>query len=153
MRAINYLYTSFILHCSQSKITFRAVAAPDFCGGIKGAKMRFCGGKNLKIGWKWLILTIFFFWLGENGGRASDCPPSIEGTGILDYFFTLDHLEFQLVHLEDAGIPGFFTRPHLEFQTFFYSWAPRGCWNSRLFCRNRFGIPGFFFCCCCCCCC
>ena len=43
-------------------------------GGHRGGKMRFWGGKNPKICRKWLILAIFFFWLGGKvgGGRASD---------------------------------------------------------------------------------
>ena len=54
-----------------------------FCGGHRGGKMRFWGGKNPKICRKWLILAIFFFWLGESGGQSlwlgggqmPRCPP------------------------------------------------------------------------------
>ena len=41
-------------------------------GGHRGGKMRFWGGKNPKICWKWLILAIFSFWWGKVGGRSSD---------------------------------------------------------------------------------
>ena len=45
-----------------------------FCGGHRGGKMRFWGGKNPKICRKWLMLAIFFFWRGASGGGAE--PPT-----------------------------------------------------------------------------
>ena len=42
-----------------------------FCGGHRGGKMWFWGGKKSKICRTWLILAIFFFWLGSKWGGQS----------------------------------------------------------------------------------
>ena len=56
-----------------------------FCGGHRGGKMWFWGGKKSKICRKWLILAIFFFWLGgkwgaepPTGGHLPPMPPSLD---------------------------------------------------------------------------
>ena len=70
----------------QLKMSFPRVrwpeAAPEFfCGGHRGGKMRFWGGKNPKICRKWLILTIFSSDWGASGGQSLQggqmppCPP------------------------------------------------------------------------------
>ena len=105
------------------------------------------------------VVTQIKMMLRDSAGRTSEMGYSRQyqtpyrGYWNSRLFFTLDHLEFQLFHLwRVLEFQTFFTWPHLEFQTFlplnsrlFYTWAQRGCWNSRLFCRNCLGILGFFF--------
>ena len=69
-----------------------------FCGGSRG-KMRFCGGKNPKAYQKWLILAIFFFWLGESwqvgeepptrGGGMPHAPLPLDAPSGLKFLHTL----------------------------------------------------------------
>ena len=73
-----YIFSSFSLTWCPW-VRKPAVVAPEFffffffffCGGHRGGKMWFWGGKNPKICRKWLILAIFFFWLGGQAGGQS----------------------------------------------------------------------------------
>ena len=61
-----------------------------FCGGHRGGKMRFWWGKNQKICPKLLILAIFSFWWGRQGGAEpltggganAPMPPLIPPLGV-----------------------------------------------------------------------
>ena len=59
-------------HCKRNTDYLACSGGTRFFVGASRGKMRFWGGKYPKICQKLLILAIFFFWRGEEVGRASN---------------------------------------------------------------------------------
>ena len=84
-------YTTCIPQNEENKLS--VVVAPEFFfeEGIEGAKCNSERAKTQKFCRKWLILAIFFFWLGAltgGGSKLSHAPPFDAATGFQVFYET-----------------------------------------------------------------